>query len=82
MNHLGFTAQIDSVGRIVIPKQLRKKFGIGEKSLVNISTTENGIILTKFQPGCVICSSEDNLIEYKGQFICNNCIEELKKVSK
>lgn len=37
--------QVDSVGRIVIPKEIRKYYGFNEGDFVKIIPNENGILL-------------------------------------
>ena len=45
MKNTGITRQIDHLGRIVIPKELRYAFNIQEKTLLEIYLQDNGIIL-------------------------------------
>ena len=39
--------KIDSLGRIVLPKDIRKAFGLREKSFIGISVKNGAIVLTK-----------------------------------
>lgn len=38
--------KIDGLGRVVIPKDFRRFFGISENEYVKIVPTENGILIT------------------------------------
>lgn len=78
MRRAGFTSQIDSVGRLVIPKQIRKQFGIGEKSVLEIFTTDTSIVLKKYQQTCAFCDQADDLIDFKNLAICKKCLSEIK----
>lgn len=42
-----FSAKMDKVGRIVIPKQIRQNYSIDNDALIGIKETDDGIILEK-----------------------------------
>ncbi len=48
MKQTGVTRKIDELGRIVIPKEIRKNLGIRDGETLEIFTDENGIILKKY----------------------------------
>lgn len=75
----GFIREIDSVGRIVIPMQIRKELGLVETgSAVELFSDGKQIIVKKAVNDCVFCKSETNLREFEGKFICSECFEKLK----
>jgi len=45
--HTGIVRRIDELGRIVIPIEIRKRFGLTEKDPVEISVKGDSILLTK-----------------------------------
>lgn len=45
MKGIGIMRKLDSLGRIVVPKELRTTFGIVEKNYVEILGTEDGILI-------------------------------------
>lgn len=47
MKQIGIIRNTDNVGRIVIPKELRYFFSIGQNEPVEIIATENGILVRK-----------------------------------
>lgn len=47
MNNTGVSRRIDELGRIVIPKEIRKNLEIRNGDIMDISIDENKIILTK-----------------------------------
>ena len=82
MKATGIVRNIDNLGRIVIPKELRTTMEIEIKDPIEIYVDEKGnIVLKKFQPSCVFCGSEEEVDEYKGKYICQNCLVELKNFS-
>ena len=75
----GFVREIDSVGRVVIPMQLRKELNIVEKgSKVELYSDGKQIILKKAIEDCIFCKSEEELIEFDGKFICKTCLDKIK----
>ena len=80
MKSTGIVRNIDELGRIVVPKEIRKKLGIANTDPVEIYVDGDKIILTKYLPVCHFCSGSENIVEYKGKQICKSCIEELMSV--
>ena len=75
----GFIREIDSVGRVVIPMQIRKELGLVEYgSKVEMFSDGKQIIVKKAVNDCVFCKAESELIEFEGKFICASCLEKLK----
>ena len=73
----GIIRHIDELGRIVIPIEIRKSFGLCEKDPLEISVKDDTILLSKPQGVCVFCGRDEPLEEYRGRSICRVCIEEL-----
>lgn len=74
MKATGIVRRIDDLGRVVIPKEIRRTFGISEGDALEIYTDVNGtIVLRKYVPvnSCVFCgeSDEKELIDFKGKKI-------------
>jgi len=79
MRETGIVRKVDELGRIVIPKELRKVLDIDIKDPLEIFTEDKSIILKKYNPGCVFCGNMSNVIRFKENNICSECLEELKK---
>lgn len=79
MKSTGIIRKIDDLGRIVLPMELRKKMGIGQKDPIEIYVDGNSIILKKCESECVFCGSRRNIKEYKGKHICEACAKEISK---
>ena len=77
MKSTGIVRNIDELGRVVVPKELRKKLGIANTDPVEIYVEDDKIILKKYISVCHFCGGSDGLIEYKGKNVCHSCIEEL-----
>ena len=77
MKSTGIVRKVDELGRIVIPKELRKKFCIAEKDGLEIYVEDDRIILKKYEPSCVFCQNVDNVFDYHGRNVCPDCIRVL-----
>jgi transcriptional pleiotropic regulator of transition state genes len=78
MKSTGIVRKVDELGRIVIPKELRKVFGVNEGDPVEIFTEGEHIILKKYAPACIFCGESEGVIQYRGKNICGKCLGELK----
>lgn len=74
----GITRQLDSLGRIVIPKELRRTFQIEEGDYLEFYVEGDRMVLEKYQPTCTFCHSDQDLVEYKGKNICRKCLQALQ----
>ncbi|HVF54230.1 MAG TPA: AbrB/MazE/SpoVT family DNA-binding domain-containing protein [Actinomycetota bacterium] len=79
MKSTGVVRKIDELGRIVLPSELRKVFGIREGDQLEISVDGEQIILAKRRDACLFCSAESPLIEYQGRNVCEACAGDLGK---
>lgn len=48
MKATGIIRRIDELGRVVIPKEIRKRFGIKEGDAFEIYSTESGVIFVPY----------------------------------
>ena len=77
----GIIRHIDDLGRIVIPIEIRRRFGLAEKDPVQISVSGDRILLTKPHATCVFCGADDALEDYyRSRAVCRRCIDELAAV--
>lgn len=77
MKSTGIIRRVDELGRVVIPIELRNKFGIAEKDPIEIFVDGSNIVLKKFEPNCIFCGSSKKLAEYKDKLVCDKCLEKL-----
>ena len=50
MKETGILRRIDELGRIVVPKEIRKKLKIREGDNLDIFVSEDNVILKKYSP--------------------------------
>ncbi len=73
----GVSRKVDDLGRIVLPAELRRSFGLKEGAELEISVEEDRIILTPRRNACVFCGTQTDLKEFQGRMICTRCVGEL-----
>ncbi len=78
MKVTGIVRRVDELGRVVLPKELRKTYDIKEKDPIEIFVDEDKIILKKYEPACIFCDNASDVSVYKRKNICKECFEELK----
>lgn len=77
MKSTGIVRKVDELGRVVIPIELRRTLGIGEKDSLEIYVDGDQIILKKYEPSCIFTGNSDDLVFFKGKMISKSCIPEL-----
>lgn len=81
MKSTGIVRRVDELGRLVIPKEMRKKMNIADNDPVEIFVDGEKIIITKYTPFCTFCQSNENVTEFKGRNVCRACLEEMRSLS-
>ncbi|MEE0802050.1 MAG: AbrB/MazE/SpoVT family DNA-binding domain-containing protein [Gemmiger sp.] len=80
MKSTGIIRNIDSLGRFVLPKELRLAFGITVDTPLEIFTEDDTILLRKYRPAgcCDLCGEVTaDTVVYRGKHICAACRREL-----
>ena len=78
MKSTGIVRKVDELGRIVLPIELRRTLDIAEKDSLEIYVDGTSIVLKKYQPACIFCDDDKDVINFKGKNVCPNCITELQ----
>lgn len=79
MKSTGIVRKMDSLGRIVIPIELRRTLEIAEKDPVEIYVEDDRIILRKYEPACVFCADAGDVINFRGKNVCRKCLASMKE---
>ena len=76
----GIVRNVDNLGRIVIPKELRRTFDLKVDDAVEIFVSDDDqIILKKYEPACIFCNSLEETITYNGKTICKKCLQKINE---
>ena len=73
MKATGIVRPVDPLGRVVIPRELRTRYGLEEGTPIEIFTKGNEIILKKFNPR--VCAECGKAIDAEDKFY-RNCGKE------
>ncbi len=78
MKSTGIVRPVDKMGRVVIPKEIRKQLNV-ESDVDSFEIFVNGdsVILKKFQPACFFCGSLGASVTYGDYMVCTECIDKL-----
>ncbi len=77
MKSTGVVRQLDTLGRIVLPIELRRTMGIDVKDMLEIFVDNDSIVLKKYHPCCVFCNDARDVVAYKNKLVCRKCLAEL-----
>lgn len=69
MKATGITRRVDDLGRIVLPREIRRQIGISEGTAMEIFVSKDEITLKKLYPENDLNSMAENLMESVGE-IC------------
>lgn len=81
MKNTGMTRSLDSLGRIVIPKEMRTSMGIevGDPIEFYLDTESDFMTIRKYRGiSCDLCYSTQDLTYFRNSFLCEKCILNLK----
>lgn len=74
MSSTGIIREMDEIGRIVLPMSMRRKLNIRGNDAFEVFVDDDRVILRKYSPGCIFCSGDDGLTEFRGKRVCNSCL--------
>ena len=79
MKSTGIVRKVDSLGRVVLPIELRRTLDVSEKDALEIYVEGDTVVLKKYEPTCVFCGNGNNISAFKGKNICGACKKEISK---
>jgi transcriptional pleiotropic regulator of transition state genes len=80
MKTTGIIRCIDQLGRLVIPKEMRRALKIEEGDGVEISLEGKRIIVQKHEESCIFCASSERLATFEGKRVCQKCLSKLSEM--
>ncbi|MEK5645930.1 MULTISPECIES: AbrB/MazE/SpoVT family DNA-binding domain-containing protein [Paenibacillus] len=80
MKSIGIVRQVDELGRIVIPVELRRVLGVDEADALEFFIDEEAkyLMFRKLNSGCLFCESIEALSYFKGRLICTSCLRDIR----
>lgn len=80
MKATGIVRQIDQLGRVVIPIEIRRNLGIENEDDLEIFVDGDYIMLKKYENTCIFCGSPEDVQTIRGKNVCKKCIREIKNI--
>lgn len=81
MKSTGIVRELDGLGRVVLPMEMRKTMMIEKDTPLEIYVEGDNIILHKYEPSCLFCGSSEKLVTYQNRKVCKACLAELNRIS-
>ena len=78
MHATGIIRRVDDLGRIVIPKEIRRELGIKEGDALELYKDGKSVVFKKYFPLCFFCDEVDGEYMIGNKPICAKCLQDLK----
>lgn len=82
MKSIGVVRRLDWLGRILLPKELRRAMDIGKGTGLEMLVDRERIVLKKHEPGCIFCGRSEDVQKFRGKKVCAECLHELGERAK
>ena len=82
MKRTGMLRDIDSLGRIVVPKELYDVRDIKHGDPLDVFFDHDMIVLQKHETGCVFCGESDNVVQVHNKLVCETCKQEIQTLAR
>ena len=73
----GVPRKIDQLGRVVIPSEYRKIFGIAEGDLLDLTIEGDAVVIRRVEHRCVLCGGISDLFVFRDRSVCRPCADAL-----
>ena len=71
--------KLSKASGVTIPKDMRLSAGFVPGTAVDLTETEDGILIRKHVPVCRFCGSRDKVVRFHGEEICAVCAADLNE---
>ena len=80
MKATGIVREMDGLGRLVIPIELRRTMKLKEGDPFEIFVNSDGsIVIKKYEPSCIFCGESKGVFSFKDRNVCAGCAKDLNK---
>jgi transcriptional pleiotropic regulator of transition state genes len=81
MKSTGIVRKLDDLGRLVIPREIRKIQGIPNGQPMEVFMDGDNIVIRPYNPGCDFCGSMEHVKNVDGEHkLCPDCIMKIKRL--
>ena len=82
MNSIPYRTTLDELGRILIPKAVRKAMFFEPGVILSIFLEDGGLLLKRSDPMCPVCKELGALVPTGRGEICQKCFDEISQTLK
>lgn len=79
MKDTGVIRKIDPLGRLVIPKEIRKELAMDVNEKVHFFIDGDKVFIKKYESACIFCGSEKDVMNFMDRNLCFECAKKIKK---
>lgn len=81
MKETGIVRNLDNLGRVTLPIELRRNLNLDIKDPVEIFVEDDRIVLKKYEPTDIFTGAKEELVEYEGKMVSKKSIQDLAKLA-
>ncbi len=74
MKTTGIVRKLDTLGRVVVPMEMRRKLRLKTDSPIEIIMEGDRILMRKYNIACIFCEATEDLVEFRNKHICRQCL--------
>lgn len=74
--------QIDNLGRVVIPRDIRRQMDLKCGDEILLEVDGNKLVILKAQNRCILCNSKRDLLSLNDKYVCRECVKLLSAEEK
>lgn len=71
--------EIDGLGRIALPLDLRVAYGWESGKMIDIFSEEGTVFLKAYEETCWVCGRTSGFVDYSCVRVCKTCIDKLNR---
>ena len=77
-----YTRNVDALGRIVIPSEVRKHLGVNTGDKLNVELDGHKVIITNAENVCAFCGNPTDYLIVQNLPVCKKCADIIVKRSE
>lgn len=78
----GIIKEVDSLGRVVLPKEIRQDMGVEPGQIFEMFVGDDGesIVLRRPEKSCFFCGNKETVKTVNSAILCEQCVKKILDV--